>query len=105
MRSRICHALPSTQAFKRSEEQEHKVNCQEAAALVTLINPKPKEMCKMIILKTMGFSVIGLSVVIALATHSLVPVSAQTKQAKAETPVVDAMGNLHVLPHLLPVSG
>jgi hypothetical protein len=48
------------------------------------------------ILKTMGFSVIGLSAVIALATHSLVPMIAQTKQAKAETLAVDAMGNLHV---------
>src|SRR5579863_10473286 len=46
--------------------------------------------------KTIGISVIGLLAVISMATHSLVARSAETKQTKSESSVVDARGSLHV---------
>ena len=46
--------------------------------------------------KTIGLSVIGLVGIISLATHSLVAGSAEAKQAKLESSVVDARGSLHV---------
>jgi len=46
--------------------------------------------------KTIGLSVIGLVGIISLATHSLVARSAEAKQAKPESSVVDARGSLHV---------
>lgn len=46
--------------------------------------------------KTIGFSVISLLGVISLAAHSLVARSAEAKQTKPESSVVDARGSLRV---------
>jgi len=46
--------------------------------------------------KTIGLSVIGLLVVISMAAHSLVARSAEAKQTKSQSSVVDARGSLHV---------
>ena len=46
--------------------------------------------------KMIGLSVISLLGVISIAAHSLVATSAEAKQAKPESSVVDARGSLHV---------